>query len=301
MNTTNNLVANEDELDVTDNDPCAAYVITFNCNDATGAGGIAGDVATISAIGAHALPVVTSILIRDTSEILDQSVVDAEIVTDQARHILEDISVDAWKVGFLGSAENVSAVAEILSDYPEIPLVAYMPNLGWLEDDDQQQTYLEAWQELILPSAQVLVGNFKTLQDFLLPEWEQDRPPSIHELAVAAANHGAQSILVTGIVSHTRTQEHWLENVLATPEGVICSEKFEQIDASFIGSGDTLCAALAALLAAGAELTEATKEALSFLAQSLNSGYRPGMGNVVPDRFFWARPSEEDHQEPDLI
>lgn len=300
MNTINNLVANKDEVDVTDTDPCAAYVITFNCNDATGAGGIAGDVATISAIGAHALPVVTSILIRDTTEISDQSVLDAEIVTEQARQILEDISVDAWKVGFLGSAENVSAVAEILSDYPEIPLIAYMPNLAWMEDDDQQQTYLEAWQELILPSAQILIGNFKTLQDFLLPEWDQDRPPSLHELAIAAASHGAQSILVTGIVSNCRTPEHWLENVLATPEGVICSEKFEQIDASFIGSGDTLSAALAALLAAGAELADATKEALSFLAQALNSGYRPGMGNVVPDRFFWARHSEEDHQEPDL-
>jgi hydroxymethylpyrimidine/phosphomethylpyrimidine kinase len=51
-------------------------------------------------------------------------------VAEQARTILEDVTIAGWKVGFLGSADNVSAVAEILSDYTDVPLVAYLPNLS---------------------------------------------------------------------------------------------------------------------------------------------------------------------------
>jgi hydroxymethylpyrimidine/phosphomethylpyrimidine kinase len=69
-------------------------------------------------MGAHALPVVTAIVMRDTAEVFDQHEIDAEVVVEQARSVLEDVTMAAWKVGFLGNADNVSAVAEILSDYP---------------------------------------------------------------------------------------------------------------------------------------------------------------------------------------
>jgi hydroxymethylpyrimidine/phosphomethylpyrimidine kinase len=109
--------------------PAPACVMSFNASDPSGASGLSGDVATIAAMGAHALPVVATVLIRDTAEIFDQHVIDDDAVVEQARNVLEDITVTGFKVGFLGSAENVSAVAEILSDYAEVPLVAYLPNL----------------------------------------------------------------------------------------------------------------------------------------------------------------------------
>ncbi|MBX9715684.1 MAG: bifunctional hydroxymethylpyrimidine kinase/phosphomethylpyrimidine kinase, partial [Burkholderiaceae bacterium] len=73
-------------------------------------------------------------------------------------------------------------------------------------------------------------------------------------------------------------------------------EKFERFDASFIAAGDTLSAALAALLASGSELHTAVGESLAFLDQALDAGFRPGMGNVVPDRFFWALAPGEDEE-----
>ena len=142
--------------------------MSFNASDASGAGGTAGDVATIAAMGAHALPVVTSIIMRDTAEVFDQHVIDAEIIVEQARNVLEDVTISAWKVGFLGSAEGVSAVAEVLSDYPDVPLVAYLPNLSWVEED-AQQAYLDAFRELVLPQTEVLVGSHQTLTDFCCP------------------------------------------------------------------------------------------------------------------------------------
>jgi hydroxymethylpyrimidine/phosphomethylpyrimidine kinase len=269
-----------------------ACVLTFNVNDPSGAGGLAGDVATIAAMGAHPLSVVTSILMRDTAEIFDHLPIDEEAVVEQARTILEDVSISGWKVGFLGSADTVAAVAEVLSDYTEVPLVAYMPDLSWLEED-QLQPYLEAYRELILPAAEILVGNRKTLSDLLLPDWDNERPPSPRELAVAAGERGTRYVLVTGIVLPTKGPQQQIDNVLASPQGALAGEKFDRFEVSFVGAGDTLSAALASLLAAGAELQAAVGEALTFLDQSLDGGFRPGMGNVVPDRFFWALPPAE--------
>ena len=293
--------------------PAPACVMSFNAADPCGATGLAADVATLAAMGAHALPVTTCILLRDSAEVFDQHALDADVVAEQARTVLEDITVAGWKVGFLGSAEAVSAVAEILSDYPDVPLVSYLPNLGWL-DDDQAQPYLEAFRELILPATEVLVGNHKTLTDFLLPDWDSERPASARELAVAAGEHGTRFVLVTGIMlvakggksggksgsqlgsqsSGNANADQFIDNVLASPTGALTGEKFEMFETSFVGAGDTLSAALAALLAAGSELQAAVGEALAFMDQTLDSGFRPGMGGVVPDRFFWAQPPAED-------
>jgi hydroxymethylpyrimidine/phosphomethylpyrimidine kinase len=168
-----------------------------------------------------------------------------------------------------------------------------MPDLSWL-DEDQRETYLEAYRELILPAAEVLTGNHKTLTDFLLPEWDSERPPSARELAVAAGERGTRYVLVTGVMLPARGAEQFIDNVLASPQGALTGEKFERFEAGFVGAGDTLAAALASLLAAGSELQAAVGEALAFLDQSLDSGFRPGMGNVVPDRFFWALPPPEE-------
>ena len=269
--------------------PPPACVMSFNASDASGAGGMAGDVATIAAMGAHALPVITAIVMRDTAEVFEHQNLEGDTIVEQARSILEDVPIAAWKVGFLGSAEGISAVAEILSDYPDVPLVAYLPAIAWL-DEEQQQSYLDAFRELVLPQTLVLVGNHKTLTDCLLPDWDAERPASPRELAVAAHQHGAAQVLVTGI----SLPNQFIDNVLAGPQGAITGEKFERFEASFVGAGDTLSAALAALLSVGTEPHEAVGEALAFLDQSLEAGFRPGMGNVLPDRFFWALPPAEE-------
>lgn len=277
--------------------PAPACVMTFNASDASGAGGLAGDIATIAAMGAHTLPVVTSIVMRDTAEVFEHHSLDPDVIVEQARGILEDVTLAAWKVGFLGNAEGVAAIAEILSDYPEVPLVAYLPSLSWLEEDELG-AYHDALRELVLPQAEVLVGNHKTLTDFLLPEWEAERPPSARELANAAGAHGTRFVLVTGVALPGKGNEQWIDNVLASPQGAITGEKFERFETAFVGAGETLSAALAALLAAGSELHDAVGEALQFLDQALDAGFRPGMGNVVPDRFFWALPPPEEGAPP---
>ena len=285
----------EGEAEAPTEQPAPACVMSFNVSDPSGAGGSAGDVATIAAMGAHALPVITSIVMRDTAEIFDHHPIEADLIVEQARSVLEDVTIAAWKVGFLGSTEGVSAVAEILADYPDVPLVTYLPNLAWVEEDEQQ-SYLEAFRELVLPQTEVLVGSHQTLADFLLPDWSGERPPSSREIAIAASKHGTRYVLVTSVP----LPDQFLDNVLANAQGAITGEKFERFETTFVGAGETLSAGLAALLATGVELHAAVGEALAFLDQALDAGFRPGMGNVIPDRFFWALPEEgeEEGAEP---
>lgn len=265
-----------------------ACVIVFNASDPSGAGGLAADVTAIASVGAHALPVVTGAYARDTAEVFDHFSLDEDAVAEQARAILEDVSAQVFKVGFVGSPETISTIAEIAADYSEVPLVAYMPNLSWW-DEGQIDLYQDAFRELMLPQTTVLVGNHSTLWRWLLPDWSSDRSPTARDIAKAASELGVPYTLVTGIP----LPEQYIDNVLATPQAVLGSEKFERFEAVFSGAGDTLSAALAALVASGTDLAAAATEALAYLDRCLDAGFRPGMGNVVPDRLFWAQPEGE--------
>ncbi|RYF69096.1 MAG: hydroxymethylpyrimidine/phosphomethylpyrimidine kinase [Comamonadaceae bacterium] len=274
------------------NPPC---VLVFNASDPSGAGGLAGDALAMASVGAHMLPVVTGAYARDTAEIFDHFAFDEEAVAEQARAILEDVEVRLIKVGFAGSPENLSTIAETASDYPDVPLVAYMPNLSWW-DENQIEPYLDAFRDLLLPQTTVLVGNHSTLWRWLLPDWTGDRSPTARDIARAAGEHGVAYTLVTGIV----LPDQFFDNVLASPQAVLASEKYERLEAVFSGAGETLSAALAALLASGTDLAAATSEALSYMDRCLDAGFRPGMGHVLPDRLFWAQP-EDDEEDDDEI
>lgn len=269
-----------------------ACVMVFNASDPSGAAGLAADITTIASVGAHALPIVTGAYARDTAEIFDFFPLGEEAITEQARATLEDIPVQVIKVGFAGSPENLSAVAGIASDYADVPLVAYMPDLSWW-DEVQIDLYLDAYKELILPQATVLVGNHSTLWRWLLPDWSTARSPGARDIARAAQELGVSYVLVTGLA----LPDQFIDNVLASPQAVLASEKFERFEAVFSGAGDTLSAALAALLASGSDLSEAFSEALSYLDRCLDGGFRPGMGHVVPDRLFWAQPDADPDAE----
>ncbi len=274
--------------------PC---VLVFNANDPSGAGGLAADIGAIASVGAHALPVVTGAYVRDTAEIIDHHAFDEEAVSEQARAVLEDVTAQVIKVGFVGSIENISTIAEIAADYADVPLIAYMPDLSWWSEV-QIDLYLDAFRDLMLPQTTVLVGNNSTLCRWLLPDWKAAKPPGPRDVARAANAYGVAYTLVTGLP----LPDQQIDNVLASPQSVLFSGRFTRFEAGFSGAGDTLSATLAALLATENDLNDAAKEALGYLDRCLDAGFRPGMGMLVPDRLFWAQPdadTDSDDNVPD--
>ena len=292
MPITNTLPDDSQTLLAEEEDTAPVCVMTFNANDPSGAGGLTADIAAMVSAGTHPLAVVTGAYVRDTAEIFDHFSFDEEAVTDQARSALEDMPVAAIKVGFVGSPENISTIAGIAADYADVPLIAYMPNLSWW-NDSEIESYQDAFRELLLPQTTVLVGNYSSLWRWLLPDWSSDRNPTPRDIAKVAESLGVPYVLVTGIAC----PDQFIDNVLATPLTVLYSERFERFEAVFSGAGETLSAALTALLANGNDLQAATAEALTYLDHSLDAGFHPGMGHVIPERMFWAQTDLNDEGE----
>jgi hydroxymethylpyrimidine/phosphomethylpyrimidine kinase len=118
--------------------------------------------------------------------------------------------------------------------------------------------------------------------------------PGLAECARRLIVAGCDYVLVTG--THEGTPQ--VVNTLYGTTGAVRSDKWERLPGSYHGSGCTLASAIAANLAAGMDIGEAVRDAQDYTWQTLAAGYRPGMGQYVPDRFFWARGEEDgDEQE----
>lgn len=267
--------------------PQPACVLVFNANDPTGSAGMHANALAIGSVGGHMLPVLTGVYVRDTSQIYEHVPIDDETVNAQARAVTEDVTVQVIMVGFVGSPENLGAIAALAADYEDVPVISYMPNLAWWEDASLE-SYLDAFGDMVLPQTTLLVGNYNTLWRWLLPEWEASTSPDARDLARAADARGTPFVLVTGMPR----ADHAIENVLASPNEVVYRTHFERRAAVYVGAGDTLCATVSALLASGADLATAAEQGLSYLDRALAAGFCPGMGHMVPDRLFWAQPQE---------
>jgi hydroxymethylpyrimidine/phosphomethylpyrimidine kinase len=265
-------------------------ILTFGPTDPVGAVGIQADLASFAAMGCHGLSVVTALFIGDTARIEDMQVIDPDWVSDQARVVLEDMPVAAFKVGAVGSIENVSAIAEIVSDYPDIPLI-FDPFLSSLPDQGPDaDDMLMATRELLIPQTTVLI--ISTVE--LVRMAETWREPSEEDLmavdAMRLIEMGCEYVFVTGTPSDLTD----VANTLFDEGGVIRHDNWQRISGSYNGAGGTLAATIAALLANGLDIPEAVFEAQEFTIASIANAQRLGMGKLVPDRYFWARESDEE-------
>lgn len=265
--------------------------MSFGAADPVGANGIQADLASFAAMGCHGVSVITTLLISDTTGVEDQMVIDPDWVSDQARVVLEDMPVAAFKVGSVGSIENVSVIAEIVSDYPDIPLIldpfmSAMPDQG---PDDED--LLIAVRELLIPQTTVLLLSVVELLR-LAESWREPSPEDMLAIdAMRLIEMGCEYVFVTGVP----TDVHDVANALFDETGLVRKDTWPRISGSFTGAGATLSATIAAMLANGLDIPEAVLEAQEFVVASIAHAQRLGMGKLVPDHYFWAREPDANH------
>ncbi len=246
--------------------------------DPTGGAGIQADVEAIACMGSHAAPVATAITVQDTTDVMGYTPLPAALVIQQARVVLEDIPVAAIKIGMTGSVEIIEAIHTLLNDYPGLPVVLD-PVLvagggGTLAEDPA----VAAIKALLLPQATIVTPNGYEARA-LAPEAD-----TLDACAMALLADGAGSVLITGGDENTAE----VVNVLYGNNRILERYQWERLEGSYHGSGCTLSAALAGLLAQGDECFTAVYKAQEFTWQALKHGYRIGMGQLLPHRFFWA-------------
>jgi hydroxymethylpyrimidine/phosphomethylpyrimidine kinase len=263
-------------------------VLVFAATDPSGGAGLQADIMTLSSMGCHPLSVVTAITIQDTTGVDDVNPIDAEWVADQARCVLEDMPVAAFKVGLLGSLEQVAAIAEVVSDYPEVPLVLDPVLASGRGDELVTEEMVVALKELLIPQTTILTPNSLEARRLAQEDGEEGEGPDLAECARRIIASGCEYVLVTG--THENTPE--VINTLYGQNGVVRSDNWQRLPGSYHGSGCTLAAAIAATIANGLEVAEAVKDAQEYTWQTLKAAFRPGMGQHIPDRLFWARDDE---------
>jgi len=272
--------------------PAPPLVLVFAGSDPTSGAGLQADLLTLGSLGCHGLTVVTALTIQDTAGVEQTLPIDAEWVADQARSLLEDMAVSAFKIGMVGSVENVAAIAEVVADYPDVPLVFDPVLASGRGDDLSTEDVIAAMRELRIPQTTVLTPNSIEARRLAQADEEEDIP--LAECARRLLEIGAEYVLVTG--THESTPD--VVNTLYGEDGLVRSDDWARLPGSYHGSGCTLASAIAATLANGLEVPESVREAQEYTWQALRAGFRPGMGQLIPDRFFWARATDEDVDPP---
>ncbi|MDP1898254.1 MAG: hydroxymethylpyrimidine/phosphomethylpyrimidine kinase, partial [Sulfurimicrobium sp.] len=225
----------------------------------------------------------------DTVGVEDIFALDAELVAAQARAVLEDMPVAAFKIGMLGSVENIAAIAEIVADYPDVPLILDPVLSSGRGDELASEEMLDAMLDMLVPQTTIITPN--SLEARRLGQYDSDEDLDFADCARRLVDLGCEYVLVTG--THENTPQ--VVNTLYGQHGVLRSDTWQRLPGSYHGSGCTLASALAASIAHGLSVADAVREAQEYTWQALQAGFRPGMGQYIPDRLFWAR--EEDHED----
>jgi len=268
-------------------------VLTFAAADPSGGAGLQADILTLSSMGCHALSVVTAVTVQDTVGVEDMLALDAEWVADQARCVLEDMPVTVFKIGLLGSVEIIAAIAEVVSDYPEVPLVLDPVLSSGRGDELATDEMVVALRELLIPQTTLITPNSLEARRLALENGDEGDDIPLEECARRIVALGCEYVLITG--THENTSQ--VVNVLYSEQGVVRSDNWERLAGAYHGSGCTLASAIAATVANGLPIAEAVRDAQEYTWKTLSSGYRPGMGQHIPDRLFWAREENTDDEK----
>jgi hydroxymethylpyrimidine/phosphomethylpyrimidine kinase len=262
-------------------------ILSFGVSDPVGAIGIQADLAAFSALGCHGLSVLTGLLVSDTARVEDSDEIDADWVVDQARMLLEDMPVQAFKVGALTSIEQASAIAEIVSDYPDVPLIldpflSSLPDSG-LSDDDM----LMAIRQILVPQASVLLLSQVELAR-MAETWRDGGGDMLGADVAELTGLGCAMVLVTCTGARGKGDQATISNTLFDESGALETYNWQHLAGPFAGAGSTMSAALAALLAQGLAPAEAVRAAQEYTHGALAHAQRIGMGKLVPNKFFRA-------------
>ncbi len=253
--------------------------MSFAGLDPTGGAGLQADIEAIVSMGCHALPVITAVTAQDSRDVRSVTAVDPLDVVGQARAVLDDIPVSAFKISLLPSVGVVQAVHSILTDNPDIPVVMDPVCVSGGGRRLIDEELLNAMVSLLFPATLVVTPN--TLEGRMLAP-EADSPAA---MAQQILTYGCGYVLLTG--THEKTEQ--VINRLYSEMRLVESLSFERLEGSYHGSGCTLAAAIAARIAHGLEPVAAVSQAQNYTFETLKNARRLGQGQYLPDRLYWAR------------
>lgn len=248
-------------------------VLCFSGHDPTGGAGIQADIEAISAQDCHALSVITCLTRQDTHNVHSISPCPPQSIKQQAQTLFDDIHVDAIKIGLIGDAKIALTIGKILTKHPHIPVILdpVLAAGGGYELASQQ--LLEAIQSELLPVTTVTTPNTHEAERLTGTSAWNDAAPIFAQL-------GVKYTLITG----THDNATAVTNRLYKQGELITAHDWKRLSKSYHGSGCTLASALAANIAKGLAIEDASYRAQDYTWQSLNNGFHISSGQGIPLR-----------------
>jgi hydroxymethylpyrimidine/phosphomethylpyrimidine kinase len=251
-------------------------VLSFSGHDPSGGAGVQADIEAITSHQCHAASVITALTEQDTQNVTKLIPQDPGHIISQAKILMADIPIKTIKIGLLGHPETALAVHRILQQHPDTPVVFDPVLAAGGGTDLSSKDLIKTIRDFLLPCTTVLTPNSD----------EARRLTGLNDLTecgISLLEQGCEYVLITG--AHEDTIE--VSNRLFHDGNCIESYAWNRLPHSYHGSGCTLAASIAALLAQGLDVLDAINEAQEFTWNALQAGFQPGKGQHIPNRFFW--------------
>ncbi|MDQ1363903.1 MAG: hydroxymethylpyrimidine/phosphomethylpyrimidine kinase [Pseudomonadota bacterium] len=255
-------------------------VLCFSGHDPTGGAGIQADIEAINSHDCHATAVITALTVQDTHNVRHFECVDTQLLLRQARAVLHDMNISAIKIGMMGSVAIADAIHCLLREYPHIPVILD-PILAAGGGGTLSTFHLiDAVNKLILPHTYITTPN--TIEARMLAGLDDSATDEMVIKKLAAT--GVKYVLVTG----THADTHEVQHHLYRSTTHLQTFHYPRLPDEYHGSGCTLAASLAALIAKNTDIIHASQEALDYSYNTLTHAHALGGGQLIPNRFFWA-------------
>lgn len=268
---------------------CPPVVLSIAGSDPSGGAGIQADIKTISALGGYAASAITAITVQNTRGVLNVRAVPAQLVDEQMAAVLEDLTVDAVKIGMLPNAATVDAVAACLARYPHGSVVC---DPVMASTDGRSLTDAEAVRtaRFRLFSCCALVTPNLPEASLLHGSTVAENPQAMEEAARALAETFGTAFLLKG--GHLPGRE--MCDVLWHAGH---STRFGggKVDSRNLhGTGCTLSSAIATYLGRGMTMEEAVHRGKEYVTRAIRVGSTLGIGHGNgPLWHFFQRPTDE--------
>lgn len=240
--------------------------LTIAGSDPSGGAGIQADLKTFSALGVYGATAITAVTVQNTQSVKYVHKLPPQVVYDQIVAVMEDVTVDAVKIGMVNDAETLDAIVRALTAYRSKFLVVDPVMVSTSGCALMQPDALAIMKERLLPMADLVTPN--------LPEaWTlAGTDTSVDDAAQAILRLGVKALLIKGGHAEGNTKTDYL--YIYKGEGVKRVEfTAETIDTpNTHGTGCTLSSAIAALLACGNGLEDAVRQAKEYLTEALKAG-----------------------------
>ena len=274
-----------------------ARLLAIAGSDPSGGAGLQADLKTCAAFGVYGMTAVTAITVQNTLGVSHVEVLSADLVVAQIRAVLEDMGTDVIKIGMLGRAETVEAVADVLDELaPETPIVLDPVMLATSGGRLLEEKAVNTLKQHLLPMADLITPNVDEAE--ILTGIRPEDTEGLKAAGDKLLEMGAGAALMKG----GHVDGAMITDVLVSPQGqnIMISPRLHSRHTH--GTGCTLATAVACGLALGLEMEAAVHQAREYVyeaiknAPNLGAGHGPLGHNLAgPDTGREAEQTEADN------